>query len=129
MDVWIRAGVIILGSIIGSGGLWAYLQSKDLRRDATTRLMMGLAYAQLTSLGTYYTNRGWITRDEYSDYLKYYYEPYKALGGNGVAERVTDGVRELPLRSVEEFKIRNREGEFINNVRVVSGHRQETNAE
>lgn len=127
-DVWVRAAIIVLGSILGSGGLWAYLQSKDTKRNSTTSLMMGLAYMQLTALGQKYIDRGHITSDEYQDFLKYFYEPYKALGGNGAAQRIKDEVTSLPLRSryAEELQVRTRDGEYHNNGRVVT-RPEETN--
>lgn len=130
MDVWIRAFVIIVGSILGSGGLWAYLQGRDRAKAATTRLMMGLAYAQLTSKGLEYIDRGSVTKDEFEDYRKYFYEPYRALGGNGVAERIMRDVSDLPLRPHDEHTeiFRNQPG-WMNNVRVVSRPRQEASAE
>lgn len=131
MDVWVRAIVIILGSILGSGGLWAYLQGRDRQKNAITRLTMGLAYAQLTALGLEYIERGSITKDEFEDYRKYFFEPYKALGGNGVAERIMRDVSNLPFRPhdnhIEIF--RNEERGWVNNVRVVSRTRQEAASE
>lgn len=120
-EVWFRAILIVVGSVLGSGGFWAFLRSKDTRRDATTRLMMGLAYIQLTTLGLQYIDRGSVTKDEYEDYRKYFYEPYKALGGNGVAERIMRDVSNLPFRPHDGHAeiFRNREEGWVNNVRVV----------
>lgn len=50
-------------------------------------------------MGMGYIQRGWITDDEYDDYRKLLYEPYKALGGNGVTERIMAEVASLPIRS------------------------------
>lgn len=85
--------------------------------------MMGLAYIELMTLGANYINRGSITRDEYEDYRKYFYDPYKELGGNGVAERIMEAVQQLPITSrryADVAEIRNREGEHITNARVVA---------
>lgn len=123
MGTWIRAILIVVGSVLGSGGLWTYLQYKDSKRDATTRLLMGVAYAQITSMGVSYLDRGWVTKDEYEELRKYFYDPYQALGGNGVAERIMSGVSRLPLRSHNEYSeiFRNQQPEgLINNVRLVS---------
>jgi hypothetical protein len=120
-EVWFRAILIVVGSVLGSGGFWAFLRSMDTRRDATTRLMMGLAYIQITTLGLRYIERGSITKDEYEDYRKYFFEPYKALGGNGVAERIMRDVSNLPFRPHDGHAeiFRNREEGWVNNVRVV----------
>lgn len=123
MDVWIRAIVIIVGSIIGSGGLWAYLQNRDSKKNATTRLLMGMAYDRITAMGLEYIERGSVTKDEYEELEKFFYKPYKALGGNGVAERVMRDVAALPFRphNVHPQVFRNRENEgVISNVRVVA---------
>lgn len=49
------------------------------------------------SLGMIYINRGQITKGEYEDLYKYYYEPYKKMGGNGTAERL--------MREIDKLKI------------------------
>lgn len=59
---------------------------------------MGLAYDKLTYLGLKHIERGYIPGDEYEDFMKYLYEPYIELGGNGMASRVMDEVAKLPLR-------------------------------
>lgn len=120
-DVWVGRLIIIVCSVLGSGGFWAFLRSRDTRRDATTSLMMGLAYIQLTTLGLEFIERGSITRGELQDYRKYFFEPYKALGGNGVAERIMADVSTLPFRPHDGHAeiFRNREEGWINNVRVV----------
>lgn len=132
MDAWVRAVLIVVASSVGTSGFWAYITSKSTRGNATTRLMMGLAYTQLCTLGVAYINRGSITKDEFEDYRKYFFEPYKALGGNGVAERIMRDVTNLPFRSHHEhaeiFQNRQSEG-FVNNVRLVYPHGQEAPAE
>lgn len=131
MDVWVRAIVIIAGSVLGSGGLWAYLQSRSSRGNATTRLLMGLAYSQIVTLGLEYIERGSVTKDEFEDYQKYFYTPYKALGGNGVAERIMRDVQNLPFRPHTEHTeiFRNPEERFINNVRLITRPDQNAPAE
>jgi hypothetical protein len=94
--VYFRDALIVLCSVLGSGGLWSFLQFKSSRGNAETRLLMGVGYDKITTLGLVYINRGSITKDEYEDFCKYYYEPYAALGGNGVAERVMHQVKLLP---------------------------------
>jgi len=86
--------------------------------------MMGLAYDKVMDKGGTYLDRGYVTRDEYEDLRKYFYEPYKALGGNGVAERIMNGVSELPIVGQSRYALmhrtQNRSEEFVNNVRVVT---------
>lgn len=117
-EVWVRVIIIITGSILGSGGLWAFLQNRDTKRSASTRLMMGLAYAELVRRGQEYMDRGSITRDELEDYLKYFYAPYKDLGGNGVAERYMHGVTQLPVRNEYAVRVVPSNEEYANNARI-----------
>lgn len=123
MDVWIRAVLIIVCSVMGSGAFWAYLQSRDTKKNATTRLLMGMAYDQITGLGVGYIERGWISKDEYEELQKYFFDPYKELGGNGVAERIMNRVSNLPMRSQNRYVeiLRRSENEgWTDNVRVVT---------
>lgn len=103
MDPWVPVTITSVATILASTGLWAWItarmQRRDVTRTQTDRLLQGLAYDKIVSLGMQYIERGWITKDEYEDYRKYLYEPYKALGGNGVTERVVAEVSNLPLRS------------------------------
>jgi hypothetical protein len=121
--VWIRVGTIIICTILGSGGFWAYLQRKDTRRKATDLLVMGLAYQQLVDRGLQYIDRGSISKDEYEDYIKYFHKPYKELGGNGVADRIMREVQNLPFRPRTEYArifVEQEQERFISNVRVIA---------
>jgi hypothetical protein len=83
--------------------------------------MMGVAYNQLTTLGIQYIERGSITKDEYEDLRKYFYDPYLALGGNGVAQRIMLEVESLPIRSHEHHAdIFQNPERVISNVHVFS---------
>lgn len=108
------------------------MQRKDETRTATSKLLMGLAYNRLVTLGVEYIERGWVTKDEFEEYQKYYFAPYKALGGNGVAERIWNEVMCLPFHSKSKYdEILNvrRNEEFINNVRIVYRNGQEAPSE
>lgn len=103
MDTWVPVAVTSISTVLASSGLWSWLQKKNSNQSATSRLLMGLAYDKITNRGMEYIKRGWISKDEYEDFQKYLYEPYKDFGGNGVAERIMTEVSRLPLRSVEEI--------------------------
>ncbi|AWN05892.1 hypothetical protein SEA_CRICKO_26 [Streptomyces phage CricKo] len=128
-EVWIRVLMTVLGSAMGSTGLWAFIRSRDTHRKATNRLLMGMAYETITKHGIAYIERGSVTKDEFEELNKYFYVPYKALGGNGVAERIMDEVKRLPFRShnrhPEIFQGRDNEG-WVNNVRVVTREEAES---
>lgn len=66
----------------------------------------------MVALGMTYIERGWITKDEYENLSDYLYEPYKALGGNGSAKRVMEGVNRLKIFTVPPIS----EGESQNEV-------------
>jgi hypothetical protein len=119
---WWNPAVVAIASILSTSGFWSYIQRKDSSKDATTRLLMGLAFDRVTDLGMGYLDRGWITRDEFDVYQKYFVEPYIALGGNGVAERIYKDVARLPFHSHSRYEtIFDREDErFISDVPVVS---------
>lgn len=123
-SVWVGRLIIIVCSVLGSGGLWAYLQSRDTKRSAEIRLMMGLAYAELTRRGQEYIDRGYVTKDEFEDYQKYFFTPYKELGGNGVAERYMNGVSQLPMRRHYDFRMSPPNEEYTHDVRIVTPARQ-----
>jgi hypothetical protein len=103
VSLWLQLLLTNVFAIVASSGFWAYITSKDKRKDATTQLLMGLSYDKIVTLGMIYIQRGWITKDEYEDYRRYLFEPYKALGGNGVAEKIMDDVSKLPLRSMNKY--------------------------
>lgn len=97
---WIELLVTIVCSMLASSGLWAYIQKKKDKNDATTRLVLGLAHDRIMSLGMEYIDRGWITQDEYENLHDYLYLPYAENGGNGSASRTMAVVDTLPIRSL-----------------------------
>lgn len=122
METWVQLVLTIVGTFGASSGFWAYVQHKDRARTATTRLLMGIAYEHIMTFGVAYINRGWATRDEYEELRKYFFEPYKALGGNGAAERVMNEVDKLPFAPAQQYDaiFQSRESREINDVRVIA---------
>lgn len=101
--------VSVITSFVASSGFWAWMSKRSDNKDASVKLIMGLAYDKALELGLKYIDRGYVTRDELEDYRKYLYEPYKELGGNGVVERIMHEVMELPIvRSVYDLKSEDR---------------------
>jgi hypothetical protein len=123
VEVWIRAIVIILGSVLGSGGFWKFLEVRSHKNNANSRLMMGIAYDKITTLGLHYIERGWITKDELEEFQKYFVSPYLELGGNGVAERIWNDVRTLPFQTHAQHEEIFRNERYVPNVPVVTGIR------
>jgi len=102
---WWNPTLVALTSVLASSGFWAFISRKSSRRNATTRLLMGMGYYRVTHLGQQYIERGWITREELMEYQKYYVEPYLALGGNGIAERVYEDVARLPFHLHSKYEV------------------------
>ena len=120
MNVWAQIALTFVNTVLASSGFWAYVRSRNKSKNAHDRLTMGIAYDKITSYGLAYIDRGLVTMDEYEELLKYYYEPYKELGGNGTAEQIMHRVRQLPISHRSKYAGILPESErFINNVRVV----------
>ena len=105
MDSWVSLIATIFVSGLASSGLWAYIQSRTSRHSASDQLLMGLAHERIVHVGSHYVNRGWLTYDEYNDFIKYLYQPYTNLKKNGMVEKVKSEVEKLPLKSGRIEKI------------------------
>lgn len=130
MSEWVQIALTSVTTVLASSGFWAYLRSRNKSRDATDRLMMGIAYDKITSYGLAYIERGWITKEESAELRKFFYEPYRALGGNGTAEQIMEQVADLPFSTRSKYAgILPADNErFINNVRVVTPPRSREEA-
>lgn len=94
---WKQTILTVVLTLLGSAGFWGYLEARRAKKDANTRLLVGIAHDRITYLGMKYVERGSITQDEYENLNDYLYEPYAAAGGNGSAKRVMEEVKKLPL--------------------------------
>lgn len=106
MSDWMTTLITIVASVGASSGFWAYLTNRNGKKSATTRLLLGLAHDRIIFLGMSYVDRGYVSKDEYEDFLKYLYEPYSEFGGNGLAEKVKSEVDKLPWRGVTKGEIK-----------------------
>lgn len=93
----LEVALTILGTTLASSGFWTFVIRRDTRKSSTTRLLLGLAHDRIIFLGMNYITRGWITKDEFEDFVKYLWEPYSEFGGNGLAEKVHATVAALPI--------------------------------
>ena len=103
----IIALIASMSTILASTGLWAYILRQKTAKAARDRLLLGLAYDKIVTLGVAYIQRDWISKDEYEEYFKNLVEPYREMGGNGVAEKVAEKVGTLSFRSVTFVEIVN----------------------
>ena len=85
-------------AVFGSTGFWAWLTNRGKKKSSITRLILGLAYAEIIRRSEAYIERGWITTDEYNELSHYLYEPYAENGGDGTAAKLMEEVRKLPTR-------------------------------
>lgn len=92
----------IITAAFASTGFWSLImykiQRRDKHKDAMTMIMLGLAHEKIMDLGTKYINQGFIKEDDYKDFMKYLYNPYISLGGDGTAEKFVEGqVKKLDI--------------------------------
>lgn len=97
--------ITISASVLASSGFWAFIQARSARHDAQTQLMLGLAHDRIVHLCMTYLDRGYILKDEYDDLVKYLIKPYSAFGGNGLAEKLFEEVKELPIKRSTPMEI------------------------
>ena len=101
MSPWAQTMVTIVCSVFASSGLWAFIlavwQSRRKKNDAESRMVRGLAHAKIIEVGSVYIKQGYISLDDYNEFVKYLYEPYEASGGNGTAKKIYEQVAKLPI--------------------------------
>ena len=94
----IETVITIIVAVLGSNGLWTFIQSKMYSKDARAKMILGLGHDRIIYLCDEYIQRGWLTHDEYENLYEYLYKPYKDMGGNGTAERLMEEVKKLPIK-------------------------------
>lgn len=102
MDSILQTIVAVIIAVLGSNGLWAYLQSKSKTKSASERMILGLGHAEIFRLCEKYIHRGAITTEELEDLVRYLYKPYEEMGGNGTAKTLVEQCQKLPIISATE---------------------------
>ena len=99
----------VVGAIFASSGFWAFalyvFQSRQKLREHDRDILAclkGLMNIRIRLQAEEYIARGSITNAEYRELIEYLYKPYKAIGGNGLAEKMVREVEELPITSRKE---------------------------
>lgn len=87
----------IFASSMSSAGLWAVIARQMERKSGSNELLLGLAHERIVTVGMSYLEQGWVTKDEYDDFVQYLYKPYAKFGGNGLAEKVMTDIKQLPM--------------------------------
>ncbi len=90
--------IVAVLAIFASAGFWSFITKMTDKKSAKARLLMGIAYHNICDLCLMYIHRGSISADEYADLKKYFYQPYRDMGGNGVCERLMNEVDRLPIK-------------------------------
>lgn len=98
MEFWISMIVSIVCAMLASTGLWTLIQKRMDKKDAKSKMILGLGHDRIVELGNEYIRKGYITVDEYENLHDYLWKPYAAMGGNGSAKRIMDEVNRLPIR-------------------------------
>lgn len=93
----------IVCAAFASTGFWSLvmykIQKRDKHKDSMTLLMLGIAHDLIMSKSAQFIAQGYVTKDEYGDFMKYLYNPYRDLGGDGTAEKVVEGqVKKLDIK-------------------------------
>lgn len=97
-NFFVEMAATVVCAVVASSGFWSYIQKKSRYLNSERRMLMGLGHIRIMDLGMKYINRGYITHEEYQDFRKYLYEPYRDMGGNGSAERVMRELDKLPIK-------------------------------
>ena len=100
-------------AVLGSNGLWAFIQSRSTAKSARDRMILGLGHAEIFRQAEHYIRRNGITTEELEDLNKYLFKPYKEMGGNGTAETIVKKCSELPIISRTEAERRDESYERI----------------
>ena len=74
----------------------SWLLKKGKNRSALERAVLAILHDKIYERAERYIMRNGITLDEF-DNLKYLYEPYKELGGNGTGKELFDRCSKLPM--------------------------------
>ena len=100
---WIETLITIAGSVFASSGLWTWILYKAKQKDTGILMTRGMAHYRIIEEGQKFIDRGWITNEEYDDFLKYLGDPYLESGSNGLAKKMLDGISALPFKSVSSI--------------------------
>ena len=66
--------------------------------NALCRCVTGIAMFRIAREAKRYIDKGYVTSEEYHTLKHNLYEPYVALGGNGLAKKFMQEVEELPMK-------------------------------
>ncbi len=95
--------VTIICAIFSSVGFWTFInnvyQNAREKQSAERKALLGLLHEKLSERASFFIARGAITTSEYDDFIRYVYDPYVGLGGNGTGEKLKKEVDNLRMVS------------------------------
>lgn len=95
--------VTIICAIFSSVGFWTFVnnvyQNEREKQSAERKALLGLLHEKLSERASFFIARGAITTGEYDDFIRYVYDPYVGLGGNGTGEKLKREVDNLRMVS------------------------------
>lgn len=108
MNVFIGIVLPLIIAVVGSGGMWTFLDHRRQERVATERqetaeeraerdIVKALARIELVRVSLSHIESGSITVEE-ADALTELFTPYEVLGGNGNGKRLYEQAMSLPRR-------------------------------
>ena len=97
----------IVGAFLASSGIWGFILYKQQRKDAKQDdfgtikdALKGILYSDILDTGEKYLAQEYITVKQMNNFKKYLYDPYKALGGDGMADEIWDQLSDLPHHEI-----------------------------
>lgn len=100
---WIEMLITIAGSVFASSGLWTLILHKVKQKDTGILMTRGMAHYRIIEEGQKFIDRGWITHEEYDDFMKYLGDPYLESGSNGLVKKMIDDISDLPFKSLSSI--------------------------
>jgi hypothetical protein len=93
---WIELVITVICAVFASNGFWSLLEKRKEKKDAKVQMILGLGHDRIIHLCKFNLEQGWISADDFENLYEYLYIPYKAMGGNGTAQRLMERVEKLP---------------------------------
>lgn len=95
----------IATAILASNGLWGFItykvKRKDGKQDAVTQGLLAVLHDRLYQACKDYLSDAYVPTVDEFDNLKYLYNAYHALGGNGTGTELYERCCKLPIREVQ----------------------------
>jgi hypothetical protein len=80
------------------------IQGLKGEQEKQGKSLMGLGHDRIVWLGSKAIQAGFISTADYDSIYNYLYLPYKALGGNGTAEKIMEDLKDLPAEPEKAHK-------------------------